>query len=481
MAAVQSRIAASIYIIDPRPIGGMVFGTSDDEIMCNTPVDVTSIDGVRPDDLLDYLRRVGRIADHSSYIPRRVVGDYIRYNFSKYLDEARRLGIGVFTINSSCSSISILSPRNYELAITGPTMWGSLSVTDIILCTGHGSPKIPHIFEPFADYPTFFKSPYPEAEMLAKMPARSEVLIIGSKQSAMDAALLLCREGHRVTMLSPSGELPSVRTRFSPSLKFPIEQHDLREIMSLWNLNRSALDIGRVRLKYLRFLIKELKKLSRIPASQQFAKATSIEERLREEIQIAEKGECTWQDLVLSFVEAANIIYFSRTESYTYGFEPDFQRRMMRYVAAAALPNAKRILKHIESGAVAVKKGNATNVHAPNMVDKVWKVEWEHGAGCFDAVVCATGFQNHQYHFDDTGTLVLGNKRAGQADVIDIAHDLSIRNPKTNEQENIWITGSGTHGRILTSSGVALSIPQVMTAISGMKGAGFKVEFRRYA
>ncbi|PRD40631.1 hypothetical protein C5748_25840 [Phyllobacterium phragmitis] len=474
MAAVQNRIAKSIYIIDPRPIGGMVFGATDDDIMCNTPVDVSSIDRAYSSDLLDYLKHVGVDAADSSYVPRRVIGDYIKYNFRKYLQEATRSGINVLKIDSSCSRINALSRGRYELVLSGHTVWPTICATDVILCTGHGLPKVPLIFGPYSEHFTFFRSPYPEAEMLAKVPASSDVLIIGSKQTAMDATLLLCREGHRVTMLSPSGELPAVRRGFAPSYKFPIEQSDLRELIALWCPDGSHLNDRSIRKKYLLYLARTLRRFSNTPVSRQFSKLKETRERLSEEIHIADDYNCRWEDLIISYVDAINSIYFDCKEVNAHDFQPGFRRKMMRYIAAAALPNAKKILKHIGNDVLAVKQGNVTNIQASQADGKAWKVRWDGGEGRFDAVVCATGFQNHHYYFDDAGALVLDSHHASAVGRIDIAHDLSIRNPRTNKRENIWVTGSATHHRILTSSAIFLSIPQVTAAMNSMVNAVYE-------
>ena len=45
----------------------------------------------------------------------------------------------------------------------------------------------------------------------------SSVLIVGTKLSAIDMALCLCKRSVFVTMISPSGELPAVRVRLYES------------------------------------------------------------------------------------------------------------------------------------------------------------------------------------------------------------------------------------------------------------------------
>ncbi|MDZ5696360.1 hypothetical protein [Chelativorans sp. M5D2P16] len=305
--------------------------------------------------------------------------------------------------------------------------------------------------------------------MLAKVPKNSEVLVVGSKQSAIDATLLLCREGHRVTMTSPSGELPAVRTRLIPGDRFPIDRGALMQLMSLWDPNDPQLDITRLRLKYLRYLAKEIKRLGDIPVSRQLSNSSSAIRRLEEEINISERNYCKWENSVVGFVDAINDIHIRDFKESIFNVEPEFKRKLMRYIASIAVPNARKVLRLLYNDNLCIKRGEVTAVEISHARVKPWKVTWEDDERRFDAVVCAAGFENHRYSFDEAGALIPDKEVQPQGSVIDFADDLSIRNPRTNEKENIWISGSATHLKIMTSSAVFLAIPQVRLAINELK------------
>ncbi|MFC6488638.1 FAD/NAD(P)-binding protein [Nitratireductor sp. GCM10026969] len=468
MAAVQQRIAERIYIIDPQSVGGTVFRTTDDEIICNTAVDVTSIDPENEYDFLDYLRCTGHAASESAYMPRRVFGDYVKSRYYSAVEKAKQAGIDVKYINGKCEKIEFISKRNYNLILSDWSERQELRVTDVLLCTGHGPSKIPRIFEPHSRHPTFFRSPYPETEMLAKMPTASDVLIVGSKLTAVDAALLLCREGHRVTMMSPSGELPSVRSGVPSGSKFPLSESTLKELMSLWNEEDKLLNYETIKFRYLLYISRILKTIDKTPLRKQISFKNEISEKLKEEIIIAENGSSIWQNFLFSFLNAANSIRMN-SQDFKIDIEPNTNHELARYITSTVLPNAKKIFGFIEKKTLSVEKGHVSDVRLSHKRDKAWNVIWEGGEGRFDAVVCASGFHNHRYYFDDTGALVLtGECPSSQASTVDIASDLSIRHPKTKEEENIWITGSATNGRVYVSGAVALAIPQVCMAVNAL-------------
>jgi uncharacterized NAD(P)/FAD-binding protein YdhS len=213
---------------------------------------------------LSYLLRIGYSVTRDSFVPRRLFGDYLVDRYERYSGLASSVGINVRHISASCRSLTIRSHRNYQLALDNGKQ---LRVTDVMFCTGHGSPIVPRACEQYLDYPTVIPCPFPEAAMVEKLPEPCRVLIAGSKLSAIDAALILCREGHTVTMLSPSGELPAVRSRFIRSGKFAFDPKEVKHILSLWKNDDSQSDDNLLMRRYLNYTWRWLKKVTNISPS----------------------------------------------------------------------------------------------------------------------------------------------------------------------------------------------------------------------
>ncbi|MDZ5696359.1 FAD/NAD(P)-binding protein [Chelativorans sp. M5D2P16] len=142
MAAIQHEVAGSIYVIDPRPIGGVVFGTTDDEIICNTSVDITTLDPDNEDDFLEYLKSRQLNVSKTSYTTRRIVGEYIKDRFDEYSEKAKLIGIDVKYLNFVCRKV-LINNYKYQLVLSDRFRQEELNAESVIICTGHGAPKVP--------------------------------------------------------------------------------------------------------------------------------------------------------------------------------------------------------------------------------------------------------------------------------------------------------------------------------------------------
>lgn len=308
--------------------------------------------------------------------------------------------------------------------------------------------------------------------MLAKVSAESRVLIIGSKLSATDAAILLCREGHRVTMVSPSGNILAVRGRFRNE-KFSFNPERMKSILARWDPKTQAPCPAWLRYAYLKYAARTLSECSHKPLRAQFSYTTRYDERLREEIAIAEQGDCLWQDLVTSFVHAANSMYMRDKEYLKFGFHPHFLEILYRYLTAIALPNARKLMRYIESGALALKRGELSDVVAAGSGDGGWLIDWGEGAQPFDAVVAATGFHYPYFVFNETGELEINTEGCRPEHAINISPDMAADHPRLAGRESIWFVGTPAHVRLFTPSALFIVVSladQVVTNMMVLSG-----------
>lgn len=174
---------------------------------------------------------------------------------------------------------------------------GTITADAVIVCTGYTHPAIPEALVSYQGDPLFFASPYPEKLMLEKIRPDSHVLIVGTRLSAIDAALVLCRQGCRVSLVSPSGDLPAVR---SAVMLRPIQASRLA-----W-LTDSAVISEQVRPDIRKWVIRLLAHASATSLREQFvAEAESIQ-RLREESELARQDKTEWQYRIVGMINAIN-------------------------------------------------------------------------------------------------------------------------------------------------------------------------------
>ncbi|MCC3779994.1 hypothetical protein, partial [Streptomyces sp. UNOB3_S3] len=285
-------------------------------------------------------------------------------------------------------------------------------------------------------------APYPAARLRdpeAGPPPGAGVLVLGTRQSAIDACLLLCRDGHRVTMTSPSGVLPAVRV----SLGAPV-----RDFPELERVARLDPDDPLLEEKVRRAVVAAVRSLDRAPLRRQSSAATDPVARLREETALVEADACAWPGAVMAAIEAV-IELGARL--------PAARRRALlerhgwfiaRYATAMTVVNARRLLAHIDSGALRLASAYP---RAVAFEAGAWRVEWP-GAGepeRFGHVVNATGFEQPRLYWSQDGTAlhpVEPPKHSGAVDFL--ADDLRVRRGPGAPPERVWVVGVGTHVRI---------------------------------
>ncbi len=472
--AVQRQAANIIYIFDPSPIGpGTVFANIDPDVLCNTSVDTMSIMVDNPLDFYDYLKANGLDVTSESFVPRRWVGNYLAERFREYCIIAHNKGIVIIHMPFLFLSVRINSPRYYTVMFGDELKPQSLTITDIVFCTGFGSSIIPDVFKPYIYHPTFISSPYPENTMLERIPPQSQVLILGSKLSAIDAAILLCREGHHITMISPSGYIPAVRARFMRSKDVTLDQDNLESVMMLWGLKRTMPHTFLLRREYLKYFSGLLKKHTNKSWREQISFARNYRDRLDEEIIIAEKGDSQWQDITVNFMIVMNEIYLNNTLYFVGSFHPDFMTVIHRYLQSISLPNARKLLRYMDNGSLAVQKGVVHSITHPDISSGSWLIDWGCGHKKFNAVVSATGYNSPYYFFNNKGQIVIDANGEHAKDAIAISSSLGFSHPYFKEIESIWFVGMPAHARLWAANAFFVTLnlaSQVVDNIINLPG-----------
>lgn len=200
----------SITLVDTQEPGrGPVFGDPDDDVLGNTSAGIQSLFPEEHMDLLDHCHAEGRPVDPTAFVPRNRVGAYCRARFEEHARLARAKDITVTHRRERANRIAP-APDGHGVHLGDGTR---LVASDVAVCVGLGSPLTPDGFADHTTHPRYVGGAFPTTAVRARLPgAGARVLVVGSGLTAVDTAVLLCRDGHQVTIASRSGVLPAVRS-----------------------------------------------------------------------------------------------------------------------------------------------------------------------------------------------------------------------------------------------------------------------------
>jgi FAD-NAD(P)-binding len=475
VALVKQRAAKTIYVITPGEIGpGMVFGSSDDDLICNTSAEIMSVMADAPQDFLLYLRQNGRYVGPEAFVPRSWVGAYLTDRFRDYVAIACRRGIKVVHLPYHFRSARVIDACGHELKLARDDTSYSLVVTDVIFCTGLGAPRLPDLLKPHVGHPRLICSPYPEADMLQRIPKHSRVLVVGSKLSAVDAAVLLGRQDCKLSMVSPSGALPAVRSRSIRNARFRIDRSWLESIFRRWTPGGDASYPKGLRHAYLKYIVHHMSTLAGPSWRKQFSGAHTYDQRLREQISLAELGQSQWEDVLVDLVETINAIHAKTRSLFPGAMHPAAGQSVEPYLTALALPNARKLLDLIDNELLSVSKGRLVDIIAPPDRSAPWCVNWGEGYQNFDAIVVAAGFHTPRLVRDEAGEMKIELHGLREKESVDLSHRLTTEPTRPAEHGGLWFVGPLAHSRVPISSALFVTASvaaQVTSNLESHRGA----------
>ncbi|MGW2597327.1 FAD/NAD(P)-binding protein [Streptomyces klenkii] len=428
----------AVRVVDPRPAGwGLAFGDEDPLLLCNSAAELNSLLADRPGDFVEHLRAHGWTGSAKDCVPRARMAEYCADRAARAREQAGRAGIAVEHVRASAESVGAAADGRGGHRVrlsTGEELYAD----DVVVCTGVQRPRIPYGFAEFRHHPRYLDSPYPSSRIREGLRPRSRVLVLGTHQSAADAALLLCRDGHRATLTSPSGKLPAVRESLAAPLRAypPLERVPRLDPADPYLEDRLA-----------RCVVEAVRLYDRRPLRRQVSRASDPVRRLREETALAEAGACAWPDVIVPMIEQLISLAPELPAGRLEELSAEFAWLTDRYATALARVNARRLLAHFDSGALRVARPYP---RAVSFEDGLWRVERSGAAQeTYDYVVNATGFERPVLHWDRERTaLHLDGVPAGGTAVGRLEADLRVRSRPGAPPERVWVVGVGTHVRI---------------------------------
>lgn len=435
---VEHKSAKKIDIIDPGPPGrGMAFANTREELLCNTPAESMSLLAHDSNDFIDYLKSRDIHVHPNDCVPRVYVSQYANQRYRDYCSKAKQSGIDHTYLNDHVLSIEKMDSGWYRLNLRNEA---PIYASHVLICHGYGKPLVPEVLREHRERPGIFISPYPEQAMLNSLKPRSKVLILGTRLSAIDAALLLAKHDHWVTMSSPSGEIPAVRTR-APDLSDQI----------FLDLGSVGLNEAHCRERLLRTISKVLRDRGQGKLSDQTCRSTETIERLRSEIELAKNDSIPWQDLLLVFLKQGNDLLAKDMSRIPGPVLKKCMRMATRYLSAIPVTNAEKLLSYLERKVITILASTPTHISECES----WQVGWNDRASFteFDAIVSAAGYTKPTL-FIDQGKLTIApefelNNREPQ-----VSNDLRIHFTNQHAPERIWLVGVASYLRAPLVNGV---------------------------
>ncbi|MEU9982187.1 FAD/NAD(P)-binding protein [Streptomyces sp. NPDC050856] len=426
---------ASVDVVEPRAVGwGLAFGDDDPLLMCNSAVNVNSLRADRPDDFAMYLRECGWTGRAGDVVPRGELARYCERRFRAARRQAARWGIPVRHVRGVVTSVRVRE-EGYRVVLRDGT---EVAASDVVVCVGVHRARVPDGFAAYTDHPRYVASPYPSRRLRGHVPADSRVLVLGTRQSAIDAALLLCGEGHQVTMASRSGRLPAVREALrEPPAALP----------SLQRLVRLDPTDPLLAQRLTRLAVEAIRLLDTRPLRRQTSPAGDSVERLRQETTLAESGACAWAEISVALIEAVIELFPTVRPERRGELLERFAWFIDRYLTAMTTVNARRLLRHLSTGALRVSPAYPRDIQVES---DGWHLRWPSGAReSFDVVVNATGFELPWLYWDGERQALLLDRPSPDARVVDRLDDeLRLTLRPARPPERIWVAGVATHVRV---------------------------------
>lgn len=430
----------AVTVVDPRPAGfGLAFGTTDPRLRCNTSVDVTSLHRAGQSDLLRYLSGRGWPVSRADFVPRALVGQYCRERFTQTRRTLAARGCALRQVTARVEAVRSAARPGQGYLVTlddGST----LDATDVVVAVGGDQPRVPEQLRDHADHPDLLLGPYPSARLRA-LPEDARPLVLGTKLSAIDAALVLCAAQRQITLCSPSGELPAVREH----LCRPARPTGL--LAGLRTLDHRSPDFDRALTK---LLVRAVRQASPGPSpalGKQFGTEPEALRRLGTELRQTEAGANAWQSVIAELIEALN--------DWTQGWPHRDRDRLLarfrpliaRHISAIPVSSARSLARHGLAGRLTVRRGTPVLAPAPG---GGWHARWhpEGPAEHYTHVVAASGYRPPAVCTHGPGLLAFGTA-ACSADCAPPPTDAHLRltPPGGGGPERIWMVGAAGGAR----------------------------------
>ncbi|CEE92376.1 conserved hypothetical protein [Xenorhabdus nematophila str. Anatoliense] len=362
-------------------------------MICNTSVGSISVVPNNQNDFLLFLISIGKFVTVDDFVPRYLVYLYIKNRYELFHEIALSKGIKINHIKEKVQCINY-SYSPYTIKTENKKEY----LTDaVVVCSGYSNNRFLSIFEKNIKQETFYVSPYPLKNVMERLSKNSNVLIIGSKLSAIETSIQLAKNKHIVTMLSPSGELPAVRGH-----TVPLRTNILRK-NSLEKMDFRDLNLGK---KIVNAINKSLILNFKSSIYSQVSRKVSPIDRLREELKLALDGKIYWQDIMVEVIDKLNELLLTQSIDIRSEFINKCTPIIDRYMGACSIQSTEILLNKLIDNKIKLRKGIVSDI----IKEKKWNVSWLNDSDLFDAIILTTGRELPDFYIKDDNNELFFNK-----------------------------------------------------------------------
>jgi uncharacterized NAD(P)/FAD-binding protein YdhS len=206
--------------------GGLAYSTFDDNFVLNVPAQNMSAFPERMDDFAQYCNEEDSALVASSFVSRRIYGDYLKQRL-KSAEQASKGNLVI--VKERVISLDQQQPSGYQLTCSSGL---KIDAQSVVLAFGHFAPKPLDKLLPGKVNPQALVGNNPwDIHSIDSVPRDKDVLIVGTGHTAIDTLFRLesARADRRVFMLSRHGLHPHGHRPIGEFHKNPVVQKLVQE------------------------------------------------------------------------------------------------------------------------------------------------------------------------------------------------------------------------------------------------------------
>ncbi|KAM0744580.1 hypothetical protein ACQRIT_001069 [Beauveria bassiana] len=370
--AKKGRSLGEIVIIETRDVlgPGLAFSTDCHGTILNMHSDTMGIYHGKPRDYTQW-----RESLEDGPFPSRVdYGKYLQERWITAMEEARVLGLTITAVQASATDIDKAGDTTYKITLDNQN---TLTAHSVVLALGNFTGSANSHLLGKAGY---FPNPWPTTQ-LKSIPPTAHVLVVGSRLSAVDAALYLSENGHQgaITFMSRSGKLPRVQGDPVPNPRRYALHELARQVEG--NPDESL-------LRLTSSLMDEISMATNGDWSWMFERDCPMEQ-LETDLIAAQEQRVRWQSILNGTAPVIERYWNSLSSTSQKLFMEKFNSTWMTYRHAMPIKNAKRVLKLLQNSQLQVVRGDKI------YWDGMFKAETSGGVIETCYVIEATGQECH--------------------------------------------------------------------------------------
>lgn len=298
--------------------------------------------GIYHQDLMDYTNWRSSLEDGP--FPSRVnYGNYLQDRWSRAITEAKLLGTDITVVKGTALEISREQDGRISVVMDDAS---KITAKSTVLALGNFSGTAnAHLL----DCPGYFENPWPTSQ-LHSIPYDAHVIVIGSRLSAVDAAIFLSDNGHQgpITFMSRSGKLPKVQGDPVPFKRRHVFYELARELEN---------GSGDPLLRLTSVLVEELSQVMNGDWSWVLEKDSSLEQ-LESDVRAAQNQQVRWQSVLSSTAPLVERYWNCLSADSQQLFMTKFNATWMAYRHAMPIKNALKILRLLKRCQLRVVRGD---------------------------------------------------------------------------------------------------------------------------